>query len=113
MKTLIMNVGQFAGAAFLSLGLLSACATQNNGETSASDELAIQEAEAQAPASPALPSLMFQWPLGEGTLIAPPIDIQRAAIEACRLRGYDTSYMINVGIDGNMGIGEFGCRGAD
>ena len=113
MRTLGEDFSKLAGTALLSIGLLSACATQNNSDIIAADTVTAQEAAAEEIASPALPSLSFEWPLGDGALIAPPVEIQRAAIEACRLRGYDTSYMLNVGIDENMALGEFGCRGAD
>ena len=113
MKTHNRGVFQLAGATLVSLGLLSACATQDNTQTIAADTPVAQEAEAEQIVTPELPTLAFRWPLGEGTLIAPPITIQRDAIEACRVRGYDTSYMINVGIDGDIAVGKFGCRGAD
>lgn len=113
MRTHSRGVFQFAGAILVSLGLLSACATQENKQIIAADTPLAQDAEAEQVAIPELPSLTFTWPLGEGTLIAPPISIQRDAIEACRVRGYDTSYMINVSIDDNQAIGKFGCRGAD
>ena len=109
---------KFAGVALVSLGLLGACATDNKGAIIAADDATGDtNGEAQAGAedvvSKELPSLIFAWSLGEAILIAPSITTQRDAIEACRIRGYDTSYMINVGIDGNLAIGEFGCRGAD
>lgn len=113
MRMLGMDLAKLTGTAFVSMALLSACATQDNSDKIAADAVVAQEAEVEEVASPALPSLTFEWPLGEGTLIAPPIAIQREAIEACRLRGYDTSYMLNVGIDVNMAVGKFGCRGAD
>ena len=113
MRMLGRDLWKLTGTALLSMALLSACATQDNSDKIAADAVVAQEAEAEEVASPALPSLTFEWPLGEGTLIAPPIAIQREAIEACRVRGYDTSFMLHVGIDGNMAKGEFGCRGAD
>lgn len=113
MRTLGRDALKLAGVLFVSLGLLSACATQDNSAIIAADTPLAQDAEVEQVASPALPSLDFKWQLGSNTLIAPPVTIQRDAIEACRARGYDTSYMINVGIEGDMAIGKFGCRGAD
>ena len=64
-------------------------------------------------AKPEFPTLFFHWELTGSTLIAPPVSIQTQAISACRARGYDTSYMINIALDGDQAIAEFGCRGAD
>ena len=113
MRTLSMRFLKLTSPALLSLALLSACATQDDSTIIKAEAPASQEVQSEEIAPPALPSLRFTWPLGEGTLIAPPIAIQRDAIEACRLRGYDTSYMVNVGIDGDSAVGVFGCRGAD
>ena len=113
MRTLRWGVLKLAGILVVSLGLLSACATQDNSAIIAADTPSAQDAEVEQVASPALPSLDFKWPLSSSTLIAPPVKIQADAIEDCRARGYDTSYMINVGIAGDMAIGTFGCRGAD
>ena len=58
-------------------------------------------------------SLVFRWPLSDSTLISPPVEIQNEAIKKCHSLGYDTGYMVNIGIDGDEAVGEFGCRGAD
>ena len=98
----------------LATGFLSACGTTSQTELAAIDVQEAQEANLDnAPQKPELPSLFFNWPLGEIILIAPPVAIQTEAIAACRSRGYDTSYMINIGIDGDNAVAEFGCRGAD
>lgn len=97
-------------------GLLAGC--MGTGALSV-EEAALTQADAApadeevVPTVPELPSLFFNWDLTNSTMIAPPVDIQTAAIEACRKRGYDTSYMIHISIEGDQAISEFGCRGAD
>ncbi|MGC6517362.1 MAG: hypothetical protein ACON49_04980 [Candidatus Puniceispirillaceae bacterium] len=71
------------------------------------------EAAQPVEAKPEFPSLFFNWELKGSTLIAPPVSVQTEAISACRARGYDTSYMIHIALDGDRAIAEFGCRGAD
>ena len=95
-------------AAMLVTGLLSACGTTGQPVVEVQEE-----AVASEPQTPELASLFFTWPLGEIILIAPPVAIQTKAIAACRAKGYDTGYMINIRIDGDDAVGEFGCRGAD
>ena len=78
----------------------------------AQEEVVITEAP-QEEAAPALPSLFFEWELGEGTLISAPLDVQDNAAEACRTRGYDSAHMVNLAISGRTAQAEYGCRGAD
>ena len=92
-------------------GLLSACGTINQPVVQPPED--VVEAAPQEAQEPELPSLFFSWSLREAILIAPPVAIQTEAISACRARGYDTSYMIHISIEGDEAIAEFGCRGAD
>ena len=112
MKARVFQLMKMGAAA----GLLSGCITMNEALDD-QEQLTLSEAdqieEETAPAPPALPSLFFNWNLNNSTMISPPVDIQSAAIEACRKRGYDTSYMIHISIEGDEAISEFGCRGAD
>lgn len=92
---------------FMAIAMLSACAAPQQSEVVAP---AVIEAEVQ---EPQLPSLFISWPLSDNTLISPPIEIQKQGIEACQARGYDSSYMIHIAIDGDTAVAEFGCRGSD
>lgn len=106
-------VVRFFSIMVLSLGFLSGCAKEQNIAVAAPDS-AQGQAAVEAPAvSPEKPTLAFRWPLDSATLIAPPVTIQASAIEACRARGYDTSHMLTIGIDGDEAVALFGCRGAD
>ncbi len=102
---------------FVSIGLcvslvtLGACSLSLPPVT-AQEEAAISEAS-QEETAPALPSLFFEWDLGDGTLISAPLDIQDNAAEACRIRGYDSAHMVNLAISGRKAQAEYGCRGAD
>lgn len=96
-------------ATIVTAGLLSACGATSQAVVQVEPE----EVAESTPQEPELASLFFRWQIGQNVLIAPPVSIQTQAIAACRERGYDTSYMINIGIDGDMADAEFGCRGAD
>jgi hypothetical protein len=61
------------------------------------------------PAQP--PSLEFEWDTGYSNFIAPPADIRKAAMESCKARGYDLSYMISMALNEGLARGLFGCRG--
>ena len=92
----------------VSCGILGGCAQQD-----ATDMLSAEPESQQEEPQSQETILSFVWPIGESTLIAPPVEVQNQAIQNCRNLGYDTSYMINIGIDADNAIGEFGCRGAD
>ena len=100
---------------FVCLGMLSACtATTEPNAVAVSEAVEAPEAVAEdTPQAADETSLFFRWDLGESTLISPPVTIQNEAIQNCRTLGYDTSYMINIGIEGDDAVAEFGCRGAD
>lgn len=57
------------------------------------------------------PSLVFEWDTGYSNFIAPPADIRKAAMESCKARGYDLSYMISMALNEGVARGLFGCRG--
>lgn len=57
------------------------------------------------------PSLVFEWDTGYSNFISPPAEIRKAAMESCKARGYDQSYMISVALNGGLARGLFGCRG--
>lgn len=97
---------KFAVTGFIASALLSGCVAQKQVQVTA-------EVEAEEVQEPQLPTLFISWPLTEQTLISPPIAVQQQGIEACQARGYDTSYMIHIAIDGDMAVAEFGCRGSD
>lgn len=114
-----LRVKQSIGGLVL-LMALSACAQIGQEAPLLSDtdlasdtEAAMQADEPETPTEPAFPSLFFSWPLGQYTLISPPVEIQNQAILACDARGYDTSYMIHIAIDDDEAVAEFGCRGSD
>ena len=94
----------------LTCAVLSACAAPQQVAPLAQEA---EQSAADVPVEPDVPSLFYRWPLDSGTLISPPVDIQTQAISACRARGYDTGFMIHIGIDGDDAVAEFGCRGAD
>lgn len=111
------------GILIFSVSLLAACTKTEPVQISDAD--LVQEGAANPNAeevaeevpeevvATAEPSLFFRWSLGQSTLIAPPVEIQNEAIQNCRTLGFDTSYMTNIGIDGDEAVAEFGCRGAD
>ena len=101
---------KFAVTGFIASALLSGCVAQKQVQVTAEVEAPIEAEEVQ---EPQLPTLFISWPLTEQTLISPPIAVQQQGIEACQARGYDTSYMIHIAIDGDMAVAEFGCRGSD
>ena len=98
---------KFSVGSFMAIAMLSACVVPQQSEVLAP---AVIEADVQ---EPQLPSLFISWPLSDSTLISPPIEIQKQGIEACQARGYDSSYMIHIAIDGDTAVAEFGCRGSD
>ena len=103
---------KFLMNSFLAAGLmvgLSGCATVMDKIHSSAEEPEIDVAEE----APQLPSLFMSWPLSDHTLISAPVTIQNEALAACQARGYDTSYMVHIAIDGDEAIAEFGCRGFD
>lgn len=102
------------GIMVVCVGMLAACNTQGPAPEVTKPNITEPEVEAvEAVVETAEPSLFFSWALSQSTLIAPPVEIQNEAIKNCRTLGFDTSYMINIGIDGDDAVAEFGCRGAD
>lgn len=104
------RVVRLSASLALMSGVLAACAVNEEVVVDIQPE---EEVVTEVTSEPELPSLLFRWPLDSGTLISPPITIQTKAIEACRQRGFDISFMIQIGIDGDDAVAQFGCRGAD
>ena len=96
-------------AAGLIVGL-SGCTNVMDKIHSSADDPQIDVVEEEAPQ---LPSLFMSWPLSDHTLISAPVDIQNKALAACQARGYDSSYMVHIAIEGDTAKAEFGCRGFD
>ena len=57
------------------------------------------------------PSLEFEWDTEFLNVISPPTNIRKAALDSCKTRGYDLSYMISVALSEGKARGLFGCRG--
>ncbi|WP_438996989.1 hypothetical protein [Candidatus Puniceispirillum sp.] len=57
------------------------------------------------------PSLEFEWDTSYSNFISPPAEIRKAALESCKARGYDQSYMISMALNKGFARGLFGCRG--
>ncbi|MBT6121780.1 MAG: hypothetical protein HOH48_00275 [Candidatus Puniceispirillum sp.] len=63
-------------------------------------------------ATPApLPSLEFEWDTGYSSVILPPDEVRKAAIESCKARGFARGYMISVALNEGKVRALYGCRG--
>ena len=63
--------------------------------------------------SPVLAPMQYKWKTNYSSMLTPPLEIREKALQACKQRGFDRSYMLSVSLNSDLATANFSCRGSD